>query len=124
MATIITEFPTKQVRPTKYPYSEWFDGQIRVLTEGEDFKIGVPSFRAALYTASKRENLTLRTRTVVNDGVTSVTVQTVPAKEKAKPTPAKKKTSTSSNKGTAHTSKKAPAKKKVATKAKTKATAK
>lgn len=55
MATIITEMPTqtRAGRTPKYPWGEWFDGQVRLLTQGEDFDCTTGSLRANAYKTAR-----------------------------------------------------------------------
>jgi hypothetical protein len=72
MAEIISEFPGRG--GTAYPWDEWLDGQVRVLTPGEDFS-NVVSVRASFYAAAKVRGLKGRTR-VTRDG--SLIIQALP----------------------------------------------
>ena len=64
MAEVIQEFTRKaRTRAEKYPYDEWFDGQKRRLSVGDDFAAKPSVFRGTLYSAAKRRGLKLVSRT-------------------------------------------------------------
>jgi len=48
-------------RREKYPWDEWLDGSIWLLTRGLDFAVTVENFRAVAFAAAKRNGLALRT---------------------------------------------------------------
>ena len=52
----------------KYPYEEWFDGQVWKLIPGEDFNVSTESLRVCIYTAAKRRDLRVRTTISAGDG--------------------------------------------------------
>ncbi len=53
-------------RPTKYPWDEWMDGQIRRIVWGKDFNCKVESMRAALRTRVPSDS-PIKVRTSVAD---------------------------------------------------------
>lgn len=57
----------------KYPWDEWFDGNIWELTSPKDFDGTTASFRITLFNAAKRRGLKVRTR-VLSD--TKLVIQT------------------------------------------------
>lgn len=66
MATIINELP-EQKRPGRtasHPWGEWFDGQVRLLVQGEDFDSKVKSFKAAAFAAARARGYKISTRCV------------------------------------------------------------
>ena len=108
MATLVTEFPKTVGRPEKYPYAQWFDGQMWALEEGVDFTTSVDSLRGAINSAKKKRKIAVRTAAVTDPatGRHIVTIQKTgeaakpvkaekkaPAKKAAKKTTAKKTTS-------------------------------
>ena len=50
MATIVDEVPKGKY--TKYPWEEWFDGQIRKFTYGTDFFTSTKSFYSVIQQAA------------------------------------------------------------------------
>jgi len=56
--------PRKSV--STYPWDEWFDGQTRILTQGEDFTVKPSSIRNAIQVNAFRRNV--RVRTAILDG--------------------------------------------------------
>lgn len=97
MAQVVTDFPKTVGRPEKYPYAQWFDGQMWALEEGVDFKTSVDSLRGAINSAKKKRGITVRTASVKDPstGKFIVTIQktgeVTPPKPKAKKkAPAKK----------------------------------
>lgn len=59
MSEIVDEFPGS-ARGDNYPWDEWFDGQIRKLTKGEDYDCLTASFSNAAYNARKRRGVEVR----------------------------------------------------------------
>lgn len=47
-----------------YPWHDWFDGQARLLTPGEDFQQSLPAFRTLAYRVARENGYRLRTRTM------------------------------------------------------------
>lgn len=99
MAEVVTQFPKTVGRPEKYPYAQWFDGQMWALKEGEDFTTSVDSLRGAINSAKNKRGVQVRTASVLDPatGKHIVTIQktgTLEPKPKTakKKAPAKKKT--------------------------------
>ena len=58
---------SSEMRPwTKYPWDEWFDGQVRVAVYETDFSCTVGAFKSAVLKAAKRRRLTVKTRTYID----------------------------------------------------------
>lgn len=51
----------KKVTEEKYPWDEWFNGNVWKLKPGEDFVVGLRSFRSAIYMAAKRYGYRVKT---------------------------------------------------------------
>jgi len=71
MATTVETFDfndrTGKIRPEKYPWHDWFNGQIWLLEHQVDFSGKNPNvFRNTIGSAAKRHNV--RTRTSLKDG--------------------------------------------------------
>lgn len=62
----LTELP-KTGRPAKYPWKEWFDGQVRRLRIGRDYEGDMKSFRSSAYSAAKRHGVEIVTRVIEGD---------------------------------------------------------
>ena len=92
MPNKIDAFPTR-TRAAKYDFSEVFDGSIYEMIEGVDFTVKPASFRTALYSAAKAQNVSINTLMTVRDGKTVFTVQKTdaPRKTRAPRKPAAKK---------------------------------
>ncbi len=89
MAKVVEQFP-KKTRKSKYPFDQWFDGQIWELTEGVDFKIPAPSFRGGLYNKTRLFGVEIVTASTTNEaGKVVYTIQAVPVGTKAKAKAAK-----------------------------------
>ena len=67
MAKIVDEMPGRS-RASKFPWDEWFDGQVWLLVPGEDFESSVEGFRSSAHNAAKRMGFNLST-TVRDDCV-------------------------------------------------------
>jgi hypothetical protein len=67
MAKIVDGMPRRRPIPSKYDWSEWFDGQARILEPGVDFSISAENFRAAARLAAARRGLGLQTH--IADGL-------------------------------------------------------
>ena len=66
MAKIINEWPTAtRTRTSKYPWTEWLDGEMRELVEGVDYETSTISMQAQVGSAAKR--LGVRYRTTTNE---------------------------------------------------------
>lgn len=108
MSTVVTEFPTA-TRATKYDYTTLFDGQPRRLVQGEDFDVSLQSLRGVLYTRVAKinkdnpsEQIGLKTKFAVEDGVKVAYIQKIaPRVKAAKPAPAKKAAAPAAKKVTA-----------------------
>ncbi|CAB4169660.1 hypothetical protein UFOVP1305_22 [uncultured Caudovirales phage] len=58
MSTIAEDFVfERKGRGTKYPWAEWSDGQVRILTEGVDFDSKVSSLSNSVYVYAKRHGM-------------------------------------------------------------------
>lgn len=66
MAKVIKPERADSVFPKheRYPWEQWFDGQLWELTKGADFKTEPASFRSAAFLQAKRRDIKLRTRVV------------------------------------------------------------
>lgn len=66
MAVSIQEFPAlgRAGRPSKYPWKKWFNGEVWVLIQDEDFDQEVRAFRSGIYTTAQRHGKTVRTQTL------------------------------------------------------------
>jgi len=60
MAKKVKGFPTLQ-RGSRYPWGEWLDGSVWMLTQGEDFSGTAEHFRAHVYSAAKVRGLAAKT---------------------------------------------------------------
>jgi hypothetical protein len=54
---------TPNLRNAKYPWHEWFDGQLRRLEYGTDYPVATPSFVRAMYAAAKTRGVRTELRT-------------------------------------------------------------
>lgn len=61
----------------RYPWDEWFDGQVRKAQRGVDFQVTAANFRYTIKAAAKRRNLVVRTK-VRGDDVTFQAVKPAP----------------------------------------------
>jgi hypothetical protein len=73
MARIIEEFPAKW-RRRRYPWDEWLDGKPRVLTQGEDFTVGLVAMQRHFARTAKERDLQGHTRII---SATEIAVQAV-----------------------------------------------
>ena len=64
MAEIIEDFGkiTHGGKKNKYPYDEWFDGQVRKLTRGTDFDVVPMNFVQCMLQAAYRRRVVLKIR--------------------------------------------------------------
>jgi hypothetical protein len=46
----------------RYPWDQWFDGNIRKAVRGTDFEVEATSFRVTIRAAAKRHGYTVRTK--------------------------------------------------------------
>lgn len=60
MAERVNSFPPS--KQTSYPWSDWFDGSIWKLTQGEDFTSTFLAFRTLCYQTASRKNMRVQTR--------------------------------------------------------------
>lgn len=51
----------KKVTEEKYPWADWFNGNVWKLKPGEDFDVDLTSFRSAVYMAAKRHGFKVKT---------------------------------------------------------------
>lgn len=82
MAETVNEFPVVgRKRTTKYPWSEWLDGQVWRLEKGDngDFNCSTKSFRLSAYQAAKKNNVKVRTVCVEEDDKTVIYLESVGA---------------------------------------------
>ena len=62
MAKIINEWPTAtRTRTSKYPWTEWMDGEMRQLVQGVDYETSTLSMQAQVGSAAKRLGVKYRT---------------------------------------------------------------
>lgn len=70
MAEILNDYNFKDVgRGSRYPYDEWFDGQIWKLTHLVDFDCQPASLRQAFYSAAKRKGMKIKVSLLSNNDV-------------------------------------------------------
>tara|TARA_B100000427_G_scaffold229329_1_gene192598 strand:- start:1140 stop:1370 length:231 start_codon:yes stop_codon:yes gene_type:complete len=70
MAEILESFKFKEVgRGSRYPYDQWFDGQIWKLTHLVDFDCQPSSLRQAFYSAARRKDLKIKVSLLSNNDV-------------------------------------------------------
>lgn len=65
MAEVINEWPDimrNVTRKSRYPWSEWTDGQIRRVVAGEDFDSTLKTFVQGLYAYAKRHGYKVEVR--------------------------------------------------------------
>ena len=55
------DFPVWGPQECRYPYDEWFDGQIWKITKGIDFNCTIESMRVSLWTTAKKRGIKIRT---------------------------------------------------------------
>ena len=55
------DFPVWGPQECRYPYDEWFDGQIWKITKGIDFNCTIESMRVSLWTTAKKRGMKIRT---------------------------------------------------------------
>lgn len=51
----------KKITEEKYPWNDWFNGNVWKLKPGEDFVVDLRSFRSAIYMAAKRYGYRVKT---------------------------------------------------------------
>lgn len=70
MAEVLTEWPSiVRTRQSRYPWSDWTNGQIWKVKEGEDFESNLKTFVQGLYAYGKRHGLKVEVRTDPNAGI-------------------------------------------------------
>ena len=57
MAKIVSEVKIVSGALAKYPWDEWFDGNKRLLVQGEDFHKSVYGFRQMIYRAASERGI-------------------------------------------------------------------
>lgn len=60
MAKTVSNFPDLPPRTIKYPWHEWFDGQIWELAHGTDFKSTTANFRKLASDQAEKRGIKLR----------------------------------------------------------------
>ena len=63
MAKVMRAMPDRK-RPSKYPWHDWFDGRVRELTVGVDFKTTIECFRSTIGVAAKLRGVKVITRAI------------------------------------------------------------
>jgi len=61
MAEVLDALPSRQ--NSRYPWTDWFDGQVWEITHGEDFFVSVHSMRCQVTSAAARRGYLIETRT-------------------------------------------------------------
>jgi hypothetical protein len=61
MATT-TDEPLLPGRKAKYPWSEWTDGRVWILKQGEDFDVSPLAMRSLIYTRATKNGMSATTR--------------------------------------------------------------
>lgn len=69
MAEIIDHTFRRKGRPEKYPWSEWSDGQTRVLTRSVDFDCEIDSLTNTVHQWARRHGFVARTERMAVDQV-------------------------------------------------------
>ena len=64
MARVVSSFPRKD--RSKYPWSQWFDGQVWELEKGADFDCTPTSVRTSALSAAFRRGIKVRTSQMGN----------------------------------------------------------
>ena len=77
MARKVDNFPN--LTKYDYPWEEWADGNVWVLTPGEDFQCSIESMRATCFNFANKRMLKLRTRVVHGELVIQFAPAHVPA---------------------------------------------
>ena len=69
MAKILEALPVqiRQGRTEQYPWTEWFDGQARLLESGIDYDAETISMKSCAYAAARRHGVKIALRTVGDD---------------------------------------------------------
>jgi hypothetical protein len=63
------DFPEPRTR-NKYPWSEWLDGRVWALKQGEDFTVNPTNFASSAKSWGERHDITVRTN--IEDGTVFV----------------------------------------------------
>ena len=61
------EYATRAGRPTKYPWTEWFDGGIWKLEQGVDFDPVAKNFQVSIRNTAKKMGYTVEIRRPAGD---------------------------------------------------------
>lgn len=70
MAEILDTWPTiTRTRQSRYPWSEWTNGQIWQVKAGEDFESNIKTFVQGLYAYGKRHGLKVEVRTDMDNDI-------------------------------------------------------
>lgn len=70
MAEVLTEWPSiVRTRQSRYPWSDWTNGQIWKVKEGDDFESNLKTFVQGLYAYGKRHGLKVEVRTDPTAGI-------------------------------------------------------
>lgn len=70
MAQVLQEWPSiSRTRQSKYPWSEWTDGEIWQVRKGEDFTSDVKTFVQGLYAYAKRHDMKVEVRTDADNDI-------------------------------------------------------
>lgn len=64
---IIDSMPAGTGKRARYPWNEWFDGQVRQLENGVDFTCTPEGLRTTIHTAAKRMGFKVTTANVEGD---------------------------------------------------------
>lgn len=87
MAEVLNDFVfAARKRPRQYPWDEWFDGQVWMVTQGEDFDMTLKNFRSFAYDHAKQRGVKIRTRTIAKpdgDQAPYIIMQAFPIDEPA-----------------------------------------
>lgn len=57
----LKKYDFKHANSVRYPWDEWFDGEPREATRGEDYSCADSTFVTTLYGAARRRGLSCRT---------------------------------------------------------------
>jgi len=69
MAKILEALPAqvRLGRTERYPWADWFDGQVRLLESGIDYDAETISMKSCAYAAARRHGVKITMRTVGED---------------------------------------------------------
>jgi hypothetical protein len=78
MAKRLDEFPPLSNRgtPSKYPWTEWLDGNVWELVPGKDFNCSITTMRSQFAIRARMRGLTFRT-TFTGDRLVVQTIRTI-----------------------------------------------